>query len=117
MTITQEINKIINGFDFKKVRKVMLLLKWEWALINEDKVKVPTINELKKTARRLLKMVIKSEKDNDICGTGGFEAEKIDGNWISLKFILADYDDELKVGSKRGKRKPRRDSPFIGLEL
>ena len=70
----EAIDKIIKGFDFERVHKIMLLLNWTWFPRNT----VPTIEELKKTAESLLKQAeIEFEKTKIFSNieTGGFVAE------------------------------------------
>lgn len=86
------IDEIIDGFDFKKVRKVMKFLKWEW----EPSGEIPNKKELRNTARDLLSRAwdnTLSEKMDYVVATGGFEvstwysAKKV--SFINLSFIIS----------------------------
>ena len=74
------IKGVIKDFDFKKVHKIMTLLDWEW------RGKVPTIDDLKYQAKKLLENVMY----DDHCwgmGTGGFYVHKTEET-VNLVFIL-----------------------------
>lgn len=75
--------KILKNFDFEKVHEVMNHLNWVW--YNENERKVPTVKELKKTAKELIKEIKKL--DVDVISTGGFEVRK-DEDAIILQFVL-----------------------------
>ena len=77
------IDEIMDNFDFEKVHKAMTALDWKWGK------GIPDVWELKKSARRLLKTSI---EENTCIGTGGFLVDK-DGDYISLKFVVAEWDN------------------------
>ena len=52
------IDSIMDYFKFEQVRQVMELLNWEWQDAEEG---IPTVPELRKQARRLLKMSLKEK--------------------------------------------------------
>ena len=65
----EEINRILERFDFEKVHAYMKLTKWEW------QGKIPTLLQLKNTASSLLYRAhaeLTPEKKNYSTGTGGF---------------------------------------------
>lgn len=79
----------MTAFNFEKVHKAMTALNWTWR--DEG---VPTISQLKETARRLLKESSENEFGNIM--TGGFKAEYHKDGEFTLEFILADacsYED------------------------
>lgn len=78
------IDEIMDNFDFERVHKTMVALKWGWWNIG-----VPELSDIKKSARRLLKTSI---EENTCVGTGGFLVEK-EGDYISLKFVVAEWDN------------------------
>ena len=87
------IDNIMDNFKFEQVRKVMELLDWEWAGTEEG---VPTIPELRREARRLLKMSFE-EKTN--VSTGGFHVmyeSNDDGEFIQLMFAVDEWDEEIE---------------------
>ena len=91
-----DINDILNEFDFHKVQKAMAALNWTWRG-SED---IPTIKELRKTASYLLdyaKTAI-SEIPDYTTATGGFEVTRrlYPGNasrYYSLKFVIAEQNN------------------------
>lgn len=92
----QDIETILDEFDFHKVQKAMEALDWTWA----SSAGVPAIGELRRCARRLLKYAT----DADIAvpeymtGTGGFEVSRhlYPGDakrYYSLKFVVSDWNN------------------------
>jgi hypothetical protein len=87
----QNLKEVMDNFDFKKVHKVMQILNWTWGSYGKEKV--PSITELKKTAKKLLKQAEKNSYGN--VGTGGFHAYyHYKGHTFHLEFILARWDSE-----------------------
>lgn len=83
------IEDILDEFDFYKVQKAMKLLEWTWAGQG-----YPTIGEMRKTARGLLKDLIPLEEGG--AGTGGFLARKrtFEGEpFYELSFVLTSWDN------------------------
>lgn len=84
----QKIDTIIENFDFRKVRRVMVFMGWKWA--GEEGEKTPTIAQLKARARQCL------EKATERCVTGsscgGFHARRHepnqDGDTLELAFQI-----------------------------
>lgn len=88
--IKEKIQSIMDNFAFDKVRKVMELLNWRWAFSEG----VPTMDELRKEARRLL---VESAKERLPIATGGFRAVwEDDPNgldpYIGLEFIVEECE-------------------------
>ena len=87
-----KIDNIMDNFNFQKVHDYMKSVNWRWAMSKEG---VPTIDELKKEARRLLVGAVK-EKTN--LSTGGFRAvydtedEWDDDPYIGLEFIIEECE-------------------------
>lgn len=81
--------KILKNFDFEKVHEVMNHLNWVWC--DKDEYKVPSVKELKRTAKELIKKIKKA--DVDCIATGGFEVRK-DKDTITLQFVLESSDIE-----------------------
>ena len=90
------LDNIMDNFDFDQVHKVMVFLDWKWANSNGS-LEVPEKYELRSEARRLLKMAI---EEKTTVSTGGFLAEYIDedGGWMDLKFVVSEWDEEVKNG-------------------
>ena len=90
----------LDDFDFERVSDVMTFLNWEWYM-DEDDIRIPTVQELRSNARKYLKEVIQgaleSEGKEYITGTGGFRYEcKIYENgfvWLRMSFEVTDWDN------------------------
>jgi hypothetical protein len=80
------INEILASFDFEKVHRVMVFLRWEWVQPYYPAA-VPSVERLQSEAARLLALV----KDGEKRMSGGFEVER-QGDWYSLAFVLTDRD-------------------------
>lgn len=87
-----KIDDIMHNFNFEKIHKVMEMLDWKWAM---TKFGVPTIEELKEEARRLL---VEAANGETQVATGGFRAvcEKNGADdpdpFISLEFVLEECE-------------------------
>ena len=98
----EQIDDIMDSFDFDAVSKCMAILEWGWASENGvDIKKVPDIFEIKKEARRLLRSVNVGSIE-----TGGFKVSIDEDNCLTLEFIVDDwcgYDsrNESTVFSKK----------------
>ena len=108
-SIDRMVDEILEEFNFNKVRKAMWHLDWKWALAADG---IPTIEELKETAERLLRQaaecrLLKEYGSVDwgtpiLSSTGGFEATawcdetktKITG--LQLQFVLTEYEAGLE---------------------
>lgn len=94
LTYTQKmkIQNIMEDFDFQKVHNVMKQLDWRWA---STKHGVPTIDEMKYEAKRLL---IDACVERTCVATGGFRAvyeECSQGDpdpYVGLEFILEECE-------------------------
>jgi len=92
----EKVESIMDQFDFEKVQSVMEDLDWKWA---GTKFGVPTVEEMKREAERLL---IDAVQEETTCSTGGFRAVyESEGAadpdpYIGLEFIL-----EEREGFKR----------------
>ena len=90
----ENIDKIINNFDFEKVHEVMNFLGWEWHPLN----KVPSIDELKKQARELLEQIC-AEPDIHNISTGGFEVI-LHRDILTLKFVIEECFITYKIAGE-----------------
>jgi hypothetical protein len=70
--LNNQMDEIMDSFDFDKVNKMMCAVDWKWATTENE---VPDQYELRKSARRLMKQAIAGED----CATGGFRAWVTDG--------------------------------------
>lgn len=75
-------NEILSSFDFSSMQKCMHLTNHKWAV--PGGVRVPTIDELRQEAIRLLSGVISNP--DTIIECGGFRAY-MEGNILSLEYI------------------------------
>jgi hypothetical protein len=86
LTNEEAIEDLLDKFNFNKVQKAMEILNWEWASAENG---IPTIYELRKTARSILKDAYETGVTK--VSTGGFSA-KYDGKgrekWLYLEFKL-----------------------------
>ena len=106
-TPEQMIDNVIMNFDFAYCHKVMELTNWGWYDINIHGCIVPSLNELKRTARKLIEDTMtgalqsKTIKSNDpyTIATGGLWASACKNRYgqicrIELKFTLASWEEE-----------------------
>jgi hypothetical protein len=82
------IDEIMDHFNFDKVAKVMTFLEWKWISAEDG---IPSVGEIRQSARRLLKDAIKNKTT---IGTGGFRAIYDDG-YLHLEFILTEFDSSI----------------------
>ena len=87
MKTKKKIKKILKHFDFDQVHGVMEHLNWGW---KDTDGKVPSIDQLKELAEKLLYEV--SEKDEFYnISTGGFRAFKYENGSLELEFVVTDW--------------------------
>ena len=92
MTYEEQIEEIMDYFDFGRVAKTMEVLNWRWASSDG----VPNEGELRRTARQLLRAVAKEGPDSHT-GTGGFYARNDKWNCLSLDFVVSGWRCEPEV--------------------
>lgn len=126
ITLEKMRGNIIENFDFKRVYTVMKALDWRWACVC-DNTRVPMVDEIMESAKRLLDEVIEShleDGENHQISTGGFEVAinicEDDGiPDLSLKFVVEDWyeggdcwesyeKDYVRRHSDKKKKKHRR---------
>jgi len=92
-----QIDYIMNQFEFERVHSVMTAFNWEWIDYSDmAKFSVPTITRIKETARRLL---VSAANDQITAASGGFYAKYCppEGEYeamLVLSFVLAECDSE-----------------------
>jgi hypothetical protein len=106
--VNQMVDEIMEEFNFAKVHKAMEHLGWGWA---SAKNIIPTIDELRKEAERLLRGAAESrltQFKNEhwelgiINSTGGFSAtaycdkDKTKITSLSLQFVVSEWDSEIR---------------------
>lgn len=82
----EQIQLIMDAFDFKKVHSVMTFLNIKWRYENGD-IKIPTIDDLKGNALFCLNKVSDSKESNTSLNAGGLETIKVNGA-LGLKFNI-----------------------------
>ena len=97
--IRNEVEDILDEFDFYKVKKVMDFLEWKWYGTDG----VPTIGDLRKRARQLILTGIRELLENDninevSTGSGGIYAKVSDDKdhpkvYIELKFVISEWNN------------------------
>ena len=102
--IQEQIDNIMDDFEFEKVHQIMTALKWIWATSENPKA-VPELWEIKKNARSHLKNAVKHEGS----AGGGFTArfrEGVDEDtgkpfvWLTLHFGIDHFNDGQEYDSK-----------------
>ena len=91
-----EIDDIMDNFDFDKVHKAMTLLGWRWWIRETDSLDIPDIPRLRNRARRLMQDAMGSHMPSYSTGTGGFEVHKTteEGKvYLSLSFVLTEWNN------------------------
>lgn len=91
MDFDEQIDHIMNFFDFCKVHRVMTLLDWRW-IRAPNGADVPSICDLKQTAMGLLATISIDDGEPHRLATGGFEAAKSKEGILSLCFIVEEAD-------------------------
>ena len=95
---SEDIEDILDCFDFQKVKTVMDFLNWQWVFCNG----VPEIWDLRKRAREQLKTVakevLKEESRTFFTSCGGFKAsarvyEDSPKIYLSLEFVVTDWSN------------------------
>lgn len=102
-----KLQKVLNTFNFEKMRKVMEHLEWVWVEGIGRPFGVPNIDDLRKTAKQLLE---ESFEERESISSGGFSAE-YDGDNFFLSFVVTDSDsfmeeeevEEIELISKQSK--------------
>lgn len=101
------VDELLEDFDFVKVHETMVKLDWRWYRPGEEGTRVPSLDEVKASGKKLLQETAESaamSKGEYVIGTGGFRAEakyykKKEGLreksflWVRLAFILEEWDN------------------------
>ena len=92
----EDIEHILDEFDFHKVQKTVEALNWTWATSDG----IPDIGELRRCARRLFKYA--TDTDSSVhdysTATGGFEVSRnlypgVTKRYYSLKFVVSEWNN------------------------
>lgn len=92
----QQIDNIMNNFDFIRVRKTMVTLAWKWS--GEQGLYQPNIDDLRRSARHTLMTVVNTCARS--ISSGGFIARREDGI-LSLSFVVSDWNGRLDLANTR----------------
>lgn len=88
--LDSQVESIIQNFDFDKIQKVMSLMDWHW--YTKNGFRVPSLEEIKSTAARLLSEALHYAKNSEspaIFSCGDFKAEvDLAKEVIELSFIV-----------------------------
>lgn len=92
--IQDDIDEILDFFDFERVYLAMKALDWKWPAIG----RVPLVGHLRAKARELLNRVAYEYGDSCSVGTGGFIAEmnRYPGDektYLRLYFSVSEYSN------------------------
>jgi len=91
-----EIDDIMDNFDFDKVHETMTLLGWRWWIRETDSIDIPDIPRLRTRARGLMKEAMASSLSSYRIAIGGFQVDKTteEGKtYLSLSFVLTSWDN------------------------
>lgn len=98
------IDKIMEEFEFSYVQEAMSKMNWVWATGGLDSTfHVPTINQLRTTAHRLLVDVV--EEGHTYHSTGGFVATLNKGRYLTLQFVLKSEETDIQCDIQAIKEK------------
>jgi len=75
MKLDEQIDTIMDEFDFDRVHEIMVACKWGWSTGEDDDLEVPSGNEIRRTARRMLKQAV--EEKHALVSSGGFTVIKV----------------------------------------
>lgn len=105
--MNDEIDYIIDRFNFERVHVAMTAVDWKWAKQNLVPTEVPSVARLKQTARQILEIAFNEETTVATGGlqavyhppTGGPDVATHIGTVLSLSFVLdevnsTDYYDD-----------------------
>lgn len=84
----------MKDFDFQKMRKMMLIVDWEWALCDGT----PTVDQLKESAERMFER-LQTTPDMEWIESGGMRLSRTadgDISYLTLEFIGGQSWGEIK---------------------
>jgi hypothetical protein len=91
----QHIAATLDGFNFEKVHRAMKAVGWEWWPQPTGMPKVPTPDELRTCASRLIDFMVQHRQDGDSTEFGGFRVTKYDDG-LRLEFVFEQvYSEEV----------------------
>jgi hypothetical protein len=98
-TTQENIDNIMDNFDFSRVIKTMKALDWTWANMHAADG-TPTESEVRTFARNLLKSaaarVVSKEENHCYHACGGFVARKYYDGGLELEFVVTSWSSPLE---------------------
>lgn len=92
------IQSVLDGFDFDEVHSIMEHINWG-QIFQNGKPNVPSVEHLKKTARKILELVVKhDEEDFWWAGTGGLYATIDKKRGITMFFVPTKFTSKPQHG-------------------
>lgn len=87
------VDKVIEKFNFDRVHQAMVALDWKWGNLPDNEFRVPTIDEIRATAYRLL---CEAMREYTCISTGGFSA-RYDSKTkkLTLQFIVSEWYENV----------------------
>lgn len=92
----EQVEDLLDEFDFGKVKKVMDFLEWKY---HDSVDKEVSIGEIRRMARYLLEIAYKADPSPEyMTGCGGFEVTRYmypgdHTKYISLKFVVTEWSN------------------------
>jgi hypothetical protein len=84
--IQEQIDEVMDSFDFESVEKIMHSLNWEWSTGEGMNKEIPDQYEIRKSARERMRAAAKVGYSS----SGGFSARLIEGEEGGQKWLLMD---------------------------
>lgn len=94
--MNEQIDQILNNFDFEAVRKYMQSVNWTW----DGYLDTPSVDSLHATARRVLETASRGPRQNTLAATGGFYAYKFTWDSGQIEMRLS-FDAWGKSASRK----------------
>lgn len=95
----EEIDLIMDKFDFEKVHKAMIATGWQWTTHSKEyprEMEIPSLQRVMKTARRLLASVADGKAEISTCGFIASREKREDGtDFLILEFVPESADSEF----------------------
>ena len=94
----EQIEDLLDEFDFDKVKKVMECLGWKYY---NTMGSIVSIGELRRTARNLLEKAYNASPSPEyVIGSGGFEVNRYmysgdTQKYITLKFVVTEWSNPV----------------------
>ena len=85
ITKEQQIEAILDYFDFERVKRAMEALDWTWAFTDG----IPEIGDLRSQGRNLLKRI--KDKPGESISTGGLKASCSIEHILELEFVVSSF--------------------------